>query len=43
MKAHLEANPQGKHGRNSYTLEEFGLDEPTVNLKFAKYKAKYNV
>ncbi|CAF4588769.1 unnamed protein product, partial [Rotaria magnacalcarata] len=26
----LRDNPQGKQGRNSYTLEEFGLTHDTI-------------
>jgi hypothetical protein len=31
MQTWLAANPQGKHGRHRYSLEQFGLDEGTVD------------
>ena len=43
MKVYLADNPQGKKGRNAYSLEEYELDEKTINERFAKYKAKYSV
>ena len=43
MKVYLADNPQGKKGRNAYSLEEYELDKKTVTDTFAKYKAKYSV
>lgn len=37
----LRENPADKHGKRSYSLEEFGLDEPTVRDKFARYAETY--
>ncbi|HWE39509.1 MAG TPA: sulfotransferase [Isosphaeraceae bacterium] len=35
----LAANPQHKHGSHRYTLEQFGLDAPTLDRAFADYRA----
>ena len=33
----LRENPQGKQGRNTYTLEEFGLKRETIEEKYHEY------
>ncbi|CAF1125616.1 unnamed protein product [Adineta steineri] len=33
----LRDNPQGKQGRNTYTLEEFGLDRETIDKNYEEY------
>ena len=33
----LAENPADKHGKRTYSLEEFGLDEATVRARFARY------
>lgn len=37
----LEENPVDKHGKRSYSLEEFGLDEAVVRARFAEYSETY--
>lgn len=37
----LRENPADKHGKRSYSLEEFGLDEQTVCDRFARYMQTY--
>ncbi|OYX64399.1 MAG: sulfotransferase family protein [Novosphingobium sp. 32-60-15] len=37
----LAENPADKHGKRSYSLEEFGLDEQTVRSRFARYTETY--
>lgn len=43
MKAHAQANPQGKHGRHEYTLDEFGLDRSAVLQRFAPYVKRFAI
>ncbi len=43
MRAYLANNPQGKHGKHSYTLEEFGLNRDAIHTRFADYIARYNI
>ena len=38
----LRENPADKHGKRSYSLEEFGLDEKTVRDRFARYMNNYH-
>lgn len=38
----LDENPADKHGKRSYSLEEFGLDEQTVRNRFARYTETYH-
>jgi hypothetical protein len=33
----LRENPQGKQGRNIYTLEEFGLTHDTIEHRYEEY------
>ena len=35
---HISENPRHKHGVHRYRLEDFGLDEATVNHQFADYR-----
>ena len=43
MQTWLDDNPQGKHGRHSYTLTDFGYTpEEAANL-FADYIAAHNI
>jgi hypothetical protein len=37
MLAWLNDNPQGKQGRNAYTLEEFGLEREIIERNYAEY------
>lgn len=41
MKVYLENNPQGKHGRHKYSLEEYGLSVDKVNSAFEHYNTHY--
>ena len=41
MKAHVDANPKGKHGRHAYALEEWGLTEAAVRARFAGYIERF--
>ncbi len=41
LAAHHAANPRGKHGAHSYTLEEFGLDTRDVRARYGNYSARY--
>jgi hypothetical protein len=43
MRAFLADNPQGKHGRHSYTLEEFGLDRAVERERYRFYQEHYGV
>jgi hypothetical protein len=43
MRRFLADNPQGKHGKHSYTLEEFGLDRATERERFRFYQEYYGV
>jgi hypothetical protein len=37
----LHANPQHKHGRHQYRLEDYGLDRPSLEALFADYRAQF--
>jgi len=39
MQKYIDENPQGKHGRKKYSLEEFGITEQQVNEIFSEYNA----
>jgi hypothetical protein len=41
MRAYVDRNPQGKHGRHDYGLEEYGLSEGEVRERFADYERKF--
>ncbi|CAN7560206.1 sulfotransferase [Phenylobacterium sp. LjRoot219] len=43
MTALMAANPQGKHGKHSYSLAEFGLTEEGVRKHFADYYDRYKI
>jgi Sulfotransferase family len=43
MRAWLADHPQGKFGRHTYALEEFGLSEDQVRGEFADYVARSDV
>jgi hypothetical protein len=36
-------NPQGKHGKHSYSLEEFGLTAAWVRRHFRDYCERFNI
>jgi len=37
MKAYLDQNPQHKHGKHKYSLEQFGLDESVIRRELSPY------
>ncbi|KCV70845.1 hypothetical protein H696_03202 [Fonticula alba] len=41
LRSFINDNPQGKHGRNTYTLEDFGLSAQELDETFAEYQAQY--
>ncbi len=41
MQACLAANPKGKFGRHSYTLEQFGVSEDEVRERYRDYREQY--
>ena len=43
MKAHTAANPKGKHGSHSYSLEEWGLDPVAVRERFEPYIERFGI
>jgi hypothetical protein len=43
MRAHLDDNPQHKHGRHAYDLKAFGLDGPTLDRQFQSYRDFFGV
>ena len=43
MDGYMAANPKGKHGKHSYTLEEYGLDKAEIEKRFTDYRKRYIV
>ena len=43
MTAFLASNPQGKHGRHAYSLEEFGLTKEQVREHFRHYCERFGI
>lgn len=43
MSAWLAANPQGKHGKHSYSSEEFGISDDDVRNAFSAYISEHNL
>jgi hypothetical protein len=43
LRAHVAANPQSKHGRHDYSLDEFGLTPSIVRDRFAGYLARFDL
>lgn len=43
LRAHVDANPKGKHGSHAYGLEEFGLTEAQVRDRFAAYTDRFDI
>lgn len=41
--AYLRDKPKGKHGAHAYSLEEYGLDDATVDAAYADYVAHYGI
>jgi hypothetical protein len=40
---YLDSHPKGRHGRHSYTLEQFGLDAERLTEQFADYNRTYGL
>lgn len=38
----LRENPVGRYGRNTYSLEEFGLDSETIDKRYEEYNEIFN-
>lgn len=43
MHAYMRDNPQGKHGKHSYSLETYGLTREGVHEAFADYIERYDI
>jgi sulfotransferase family protein len=43
MNSFVKKNPQHKHGRHSYSLEDFGLNRQKVDQAFAEYRARFGI
>jgi hypothetical protein len=43
MVAFLAGNPQGKHGKHDYALEDYGLSEAAVRDHFKDYVARFDI
>ena len=43
MQSFLSSNTQGKHGKHSYTLEEFGYSKDSLQKDFGFYCSRFNV
>ena len=43
MQAYMAENQQGKHGKHTYSLEEYGLTKDGVRAQFADYIKTYNI
>jgi hypothetical protein len=43
MQAMLDANPQGKHGKHDYALEDYGLTRAGVYARFADYIERFAI
>lgn len=43
MEAHAKSNPQGRHGRHEYRLEDWGLARGEVLARFAPYIERFGI
>jgi Sulfotransferase family len=43
MQAMLDANPQGKHGKHDYALEDYGLSREGIYAHFADYIERFGI
>jgi hypothetical protein len=43
MQKMLDSNPQGKHGKHEYALEDYGLTRTAVYARFADYIQRFNI
>ena len=42
MQQWLENNPQNRHGKNTYSLEQYGLSKEKINARFALYLEQFS-
>jgi hypothetical protein len=43
MQAFLDGNPQNKHGKHSYSLEDYGLSRKQIHAHFADYTDRFSI
>jgi len=43
MKRYVAANPQNKHGKHHYSLEEYGLDEKKIRERYGPYYERFGL
>ena len=43
MRQHLADNPQGKHGKHTYALEDYGLSMAAVRKHYADYCRRFDI
>ncbi|MEU3157364.1 sulfotransferase [Streptomyces griseoincarnatus] len=43
IRSRLAERPQHRHGVHTYTLEDFGLERPAVDARFARYTADFGL
>ena len=43
MNGYMQANPKGKHGRHSYSLEDYGLTREGVRERYGDYCEKFSI
>jgi hypothetical protein len=43
MQNYLDKNPQGRHGKHDYSLEEYGLSKDMIRERFADYCKKFDI
>lgn len=43
LRGHVAANPQSKHGRHSYSLDEYGLTPTIVRTRLASYLSRFEL
>lgn len=43
IEAYLNENPKGRHGKHTYSAEQFGLSATVIGERFADYTATYEV
>jgi hypothetical protein len=43
MEAYMAANPKGKHGRHTYSLENYGLTAGQVHARYRDYCERFSI
>lgn len=43
LQSYISSNPKNKHGSHQYSLEQFGLDEPSLSERFKNYNDQFNL